>query len=98
MWGLHEQRDEVRSLIERLDVLMRQHIAMRTEKRERIFGLLLSATALAIAQSYLTGPVFRLLPLTPAWLQAISVVCLALFFLLGLLLYSRFGIRGTSGR
>jgi hypothetical protein len=97
MWGLHEQRDEVRSLIERVDQLMRQHIAMRTEMRERIYGLLLSATGLAIAQSYLTGPILRLLPLTPTGLQVISVLLLALFFLVGLLLFSRFGIRGGSG-
>jgi hypothetical protein len=96
MWGLHEERDEVRGLIDRLDQLMRQRIAMRTERRERAYGLLLSAAGLAIVQSYVTGPILKLLPLTPSGLQVGSVIFLAIFMVVGLVLFSLLGIRGGS--
>jgi hypothetical protein len=96
MWGLHEQRDEVRGLIDRLDQMMRQRIAMRTERRERVYGSLLSAAGLAILQSYVTGPILKLLNPPATSLQLLTVALLVIFFFLGLVLYSLFGIRGGS--
>jgi hypothetical protein len=96
MWGLHDRRDEVRGLIDRLDQLMRQSIARRTERRERVVGSLVSAAALAIALGQLWGPFEAVLPLTPYQVQISAAVARVVGFGLGLSLFWVFGIRGAS--
>ena len=65
--------------------------------RERVYGLLLSATGLAVAQSYVTRTQYlKDAPLSPSAVQVWTVGLIAFFFILGLLLYTRFGIRGGS--
>lgn len=96
LWGLHEQRDEMRDLIDRLDELMRQRIARRTERRERIYGSLLSAAALALTFGQFSESVGGLLLLTPAQLLLALPVAQLIGFVLGLVAFWLLGIRGGS--
>ncbi|MGF6571124.1 hypothetical protein ABH945_003245 [Paraburkholderia sp. GAS333] len=57
LWGLSEQRADLLELIDRVDELMRQVIAARTERRQRIYGGFLSAAGLGIAASHVWEPV-----------------------------------------
>lgn len=57
LWGLSEQRSELLALIDRVDELMRQTIAARTEKRQRIYGGILSALGLGFAASHIWEPI-----------------------------------------
>ncbi|WP_144112506.1 hypothetical protein [Paraburkholderia sp. BCC1886] len=61
MWGLSEQRADLLQLIDRVDELMRQVIAARTERRQRIYGGFLSAAGLGIAASHVWEPVKAML-------------------------------------
>lgn len=96
MWGLNDRRDEVRGLIDRLDRSMRQSIARRTERRERVVGSLVSAAALAIAMGQLWGPIAAVLPLSTYEGQIWAVIVRAFGFGLGLCLFWLLGIRGAS--
>jgi hypothetical protein len=93
MWGLHERREEARVLIDRLDQLMRDAIAHRTEHRERIYGSLVSAAALAIAIGQLWGPIAALNGFTDHALQLTTIGAHAFGFGLGLGLFWLLGVR-----
>ena len=75
---------------------MRQSIARRTERRERIVGSLVSAAALAIALGQLWGPIVAILPLSTFDGQVSAVIVRVFGFGLGLCLFWLLGSRGAS--
>ncbi|TCV94272.1 hypothetical protein EDC52_10712 [Biostraticola tofi] len=56
-WGLSEQRRALIEQIDRLDELMRQAIAKRQEKRQRVYGALFSALGLGVAANHIWQPI-----------------------------------------
>lgn len=56
LWGLSDQRSRLLELIDRVDELMRQVIAARTERRQRVYGSCLSAAGLGIAATHIWEP------------------------------------------
>ncbi|WP_179400782.1 hypothetical protein [Burkholderia guangdongensis] len=122
LWGLSEQRVKLLGLIDRVDELMRQVIAARTERRQRVYGACLSAAGLGIAASHILEPFtglsvpsayewqLKLFRETPpasyeqlrqiaehsAHHETLMAVFVAVFSVLGLVLYWIFGIRGET--
>jgi hypothetical protein len=96
LWGLHEQRDEMRGLIDRLDELMRQRIARRTERRQLIYGSLLSAAALAFTFGDVFESVGGMLQMAPTQVQLIQPFAQLIGFGFGLVAFWLLGIRGGS--
>ena len=57
LWGMSEQRSELLGMMDRIDELMRHSIAMRSAKRQRLFGGVLSGLGLGLLASHVWEPV-----------------------------------------
>ena len=75
---------------------MRQQIAKRRERRERIYGALISAAALAVTVGQLWPPIGKMLPITTSQLDLISPPVQIIAFTVGLIYSLRFGIRSST--
>lgn len=96
MWGLHDRRDEVRVLLDRIEEFMRERAAKRTERRERIYGSVVSAVALAIAFGEVSKPIGDALSLTPHQSHLFTPLAYLTGFLIGLGAFWLFGVEGQT--
>lgn len=56
-WGLAQKRADVSELLNRIDELMREMIEARTEKRQVIYGAILSAVGLGVLSTQVWEPI-----------------------------------------
>jgi len=93
MWGLAESRQEVRTLIDRVEDFMRSIVVKRSERRQRVYGSLLSASALAIVLGQIWKPIGATLPLGTHAQNLLTLLAYLSGFAIGLGVFWLLGIR-----